>query len=77
MAWVFQGISRGRSPREIPRKTHAIPSSDEKSSILFNVSFSGGGLKKMPFMGEKGTNLSRSEEIRFSQGKVKMSRVQS
>lgn len=31
----------------------------------------------MPFMGEKGTNLSRSEEIRFSQGKVKMSRVQS
>ena len=31
MAWVF----RGRSPWEIPQKTHAIPCSDEKSTRLF------------------------------------------
>ena len=31
MAWVFLGISPGLRPREIPRKTHAISRSDEKS----------------------------------------------
>ena len=42
MAWVFRGISRGRSPREIQRKTHAILSSDEKSNILFHLTWSNG-----------------------------------
>ena len=35
MAWVFLGISLGLRPREIPRKTHAIPRSDEKSTTNF------------------------------------------
>ena len=55
-------------PRDIPRKTHAMPSSDEKSNILFNVSFSksgcggeGGGCIKMPYMGEKGGWLAVQE----------------
>jgi hypothetical protein len=42
MAWVSQGMSRGRSPRDIPRETHAIPSSDEKSSILFHLTWTNG-----------------------------------
>ena len=35
VAWVFRGISRGRSPREIPRKTQATLTSEGKSNILF------------------------------------------
>ena len=34
VAWVFRGISQGRSPREIPRKTQATLTSDGKSNIL-------------------------------------------
>ena len=31
MAWVSLGISLGLRPWEIPRETHAMPRSDEKS----------------------------------------------
>ena len=42
MVYVFRGISLGCSPREIPRKTHAIQSSDEKRNILFHITWTNG-----------------------------------
>lgn len=53
MLVILFSSEQGIRPRDIPRKTHAMPSSDEKSNILFNVSFSksgcggegGGGIK--------------------------------
>ena len=35
VAWVFRRISRGRSPREILRKTQATPTSGGRSNILY------------------------------------------
>ena len=35
--WVFRGMSRGRSPRDIPRKTHTLPSLNGKYFIIFNL----------------------------------------
>jgi hypothetical protein len=37
MAWVSLGMSLGLRPRDIPRETHAIPRSDEKSTTLFLI----------------------------------------
>ena len=34
VAWVFRGISRGRSPREIPRKILTVPTYDGENNIL-------------------------------------------
>ena len=42
MAWVSRGMSRGRSPRDIPRETHAMPRSDEKRIILFHLTWTKG-----------------------------------
>ena len=54
-------------PREIPRKTHAIPSSDEKSNILFAsnmVKWAGINLSVIPSDGKP--TPSRTELHRFS-----------
>ena len=44
MSWVFLGMSLGLRPWDIPRKTHAMPRSDEKS-ITFQKFWGGGGGK--------------------------------
>ena len=37
VAWVFRGISRGRSPREIPRKFLTVLTSDGENNILSRI----------------------------------------
>ena len=34
---IFRGISRGRSPREIPRKILTVPTSDGENNILSRI----------------------------------------